>query len=728
MKARFPDRNYIVFCGLFTAAGLLSLLPLGFYVRIALALVYFIGNGWLAGDRFMPSESMAWKTFLGSLMYGALIILAGSAIYLLSDLGPLMTALTLLLVPALLLGGGSLLRTETSISLNGGGGGLNEDRRRLAIRVAGLAVALALTAFAVYASGLLDGAATDISIRSPWDSVPRMFFIVLFLLAAAVLAASVGRISGSAALLPLMALSFVATTVAVRIYNVGFGFDPFIHQATESHILEFGQMTPKPFYYLGQYALVTVLARMAGGHVGTIDTYLTPVVFSLLPLVSYWSLRRSFGWPQSVAAGASAALLALPLSSFVMTTPQGLANALLLATVFVCLAFAVKKAVPGWMPMLLSAATVAVHPLAGVPLLMFVLLTLYLDAYEGPLRRLPGFARWAFFLKLVLIASVCLPLLFLVNSIVSGAGVTFDSESVRAPATIIEELRRPAIETRQFSAMLDFVYSWRSVRWLVLALTGLAGILLLRYGTGPRDPKRRAALAFGAGAFAFLANFVLLKVWVKFPFLIEYERANFADRLAELTLFVLAPVAIYAFGRLLLRLRRHGFPTLAAGLLVLTAAVTVASVYLAYPRRDKYESSRGWSTSSFDVEAVRSIDEDARGDDYVVLANQSVSAAAVREFGFRTYYASLDPEYPDDVFFYPIPTGGRLYDFFLDMNDEMGARAVAERAMNLTDTDTAYYVVNHYWWAAQAITISAKQEADDWWQIDDRDWVFKYVR
>jgi len=730
MKALSLDRNYIVFCALFTAAGALALiLPVSVILRASLAAAYFIGNGWLIGDRFMPGEGAFWKAFLGSMLFSSLLILAGSAVYFIFNLGLAMTAVTVILVPAALLLAVGRFRVETSVVLNGSDGAREDgDGTHIATRIAGIVVALALAALAVYAYGLLDGAATDISVRSPWDSVPRMFFIALFLLAAAASAAAIGRISGAATLVPLVGLSLLATIVAIEVYSVGFGFDPFIHQATERHIFEFGQMTPKPFYYLGQYAFVTILARMVGGQVALIDTWLAPIVFSLAPLVAYWSLRRSFSWPPAVAAGASTILLALPLSSFVMTTPQGLANALLLMTAFVCLAFAVTRAVPGWAPVAMALATAVIHPLAGVPLLMFVFLTLYLEAYEGPLRRLPGLARWAVFVKLVLVASVALPLMFLANSLVSGVGVTFDTETVRAPTEIFAELRSPDIETRQFSAVLDFVYSWRSVRWSALALAGLAGIVLLALGGTMRDSKKRAAVAFGAGAFAFLANFLLLKVWVEFPFLIEYERANFADRLAELTLFVLAPVALYAFGRLLLRIRKCGFPSLAAGLIVLVAAVTVSSVYLAYPRRDKYESSRGWSTSASDVEAVRLIDQDADGEDYVVLANQSVSAAAVREFGFVKYYRSLDAAYPEDVFLYPIPTGGRLYSIFLDMNDAKGTRAVAERAMDLTGADTAYFIVNHYWWSAQSITINAKQEADAWWEVNEKDWVFKYER
>ena len=44
---------------------------------------------------------------------------------------------------------------------------------------------------------------------------------------------------------------------------------------------------------------------------------------------------------------------------------------------------------------------------------------------------------------------------------------------------------------------------------------------------------------------------------------------------------------------------------------------------------------------------------------YIVLANQSVSAAALLRFGFHTYYGAQ--------FYYAIPTGAPLYQSYLDM-------------------------------------------------------------
>jgi hypothetical protein len=111
----------------------------------------------------------------------------------------------------------------------------------------------------------------------------------------------------------------------------------------------------------------------------------------------------------------------------------------------------------------------------------------------------------------------------------------------------------------------------------------------------------------------------------------------------------------------------------------------------------------------------------------VVLANQAISAAAVREFGFRQYFQSQDADRPGEHFYYPIPTGQPLYQDFLAMNELDGARGQAEKTMRFADVDTVYYVVTNYWWQAQGKIVNAKREADTWWALDDQVWVFKYA-
>ena len=54
----------------------------------------------------------------------------------------------------------------------------------------------------------------------------------------------------------------ISYSVAVIVYGVGYGFDPFIHQATIKFIDEFGAVSPKPLYYAGQYSLEIIAHKL----------------------------------------------------------------------------------------------------------------------------------------------------------------------------------------------------------------------------------------------------------------------------------------------------------------------------------------------------------------------------------------------------------------------------------------------------------------------------------
>lgn len=724
-----PLKNYTAFCALTTAlAAFALLLPAGMMIRPALALIYLISCGALLGVRLMPNEPVFWKVFWGALIYSAAIITAGSAAYYLYGLNTLISGLILIIAPLSMIAlylkkqdPKKLLNArkndETAEGPDVPGG---SRAGTLPYRIIGAVLLISHAALIIYAFTILGSAATDMTIRSPWDVVPQMFFFLFFLAALGTFIISASGTAGRLALAPAAGLMLLATSVAAITYSVGFGFDTFIHQATESFILNHGSMDPKPFYYIGQYATVILTSRLTGLGVVPVDTFLVPVIASLIVPAAYWSIRRSFGWSVPTSLASSMAVFLLPMSSFIMTTPQGFANALLIITSLVALAAITARAVPKTVVLLFAIATTAIHPLAGIPLLIFFCIMAAMTVGK-PSRLGSRPVRRAVLGILVLLGSVALPVVFVLNSRLSGTAVQIDTESLRTPSVILEELRSsPAIATRQFEATYDLVYSWRTMRMTILLSLGLLGLYLMRR-------KGRASVIYGAGFVVLTANYILLKSFIDFPFLIEYERSGYADRISELALFLLVPPILCAAGHAIRRINRS-FPSLKIGTAVMVAILATSSLYLAYPRRDKYESSRGWSTSAADVEAVRIIHEDAGGSEYVVLANQSVSAAAIRELGFRHYYRSNDPEHPEDIFFYPVPTGGILYEKYLAMNEAEGSKGAAESAMDLAGVDTAYYVVNHYWWKAQNIIVSAKRGSERHWSIDDKDFVFRYSR
>jgi hypothetical protein len=718
-------KKYTFFWFIFTAGALCTLvLPVGNKAAAVLTLAYFLGLGWLIGDKLFPGEAHAWQGFLGTLILSASLTVVAGLAYFFYKLNVLSMAVTLILTPAGILLAPIKKVGEVEPVLMG----FAEEKmvlpwhkryRWVVTAAIGAAMAAVVVILAGYGYDLLKAAATDMSMRSPWDVVPRMFFLVFFLAVLGCFAVAYSGLIGEAALLPATVLALLAVSVSTVIYSVGFGFDPFIHQATETVIQKMGEIQPKPFYYIGQYAIVVLLSSLLKNAAAAIDPYVVSVAFALVVPVAGWSLKKAFNWPAWVATAASMTLLLLPLSPFIDTTPQGLADILALMTFFISLPAMTEGTPPRPVLLLLAATAAIIHPLAGIPLFIFLGILFFLSSKK---RKGGGLGYWLTLIELAVAGSVAVPLVFLINARLSGAGVTLDGALLRAPAGILEELRGvDGVVSRQFNAVFDFVYSWRAVREIVIAIAGLLGIAMLYRRT-------KTALAFGVGFLVFMVNYALLKTLVRFPFLIEYERSNYADRLFDLALLLLAPAAAYAFGRLLLR-AKNSFPALKIGIAVLIAVLATSSLYLAYPRRDKYESSRGWSTSAADVKAVRLIADDANDTPYVTLANQSVSAAAIRELGFEHYYRSLDPTNPgEEIFFYPIPTGGPLYALFLEMSDANGATAPALKAMDLTGTDTAYFIITNYWWHAQKIISAAKRQADAWWSVDDKDFVFKYTR
>ncbi len=119
------------------------------------------------------------------------------------------------------------------------------------------------------------------------------------------------------------------------------------------------------------------------------------------------------------------------------------------------------------------------------------------------------------------------------------------------------------------------------------------------------------------------------------------------------------------------------------------------------------------------------IEKQKTNKNYVVLANQQVSAAALKVFGFNNYYDSaLGP-----IYFYPIPTGGPLYQYYLQMVYNQPERETTYQAMDLTGTNELYLVINKYWYESDKIIKAAKVTADNWSKIANQEiYIFKYLR
>ena len=282
---------------------------------------------------------------------------------------------------------------------------------------------------------------------------------------------------------------------------------------------------------------------------------------------------------------------------------------------------------------------------------------------------------------------------------------------------LIELLPKMVIPFR-YNFLLDLAYLYKWNLGLLIVLTAFAGFMMLR-----RNFKNASNSPYIFASFAILVNSLLLASVISFPALIDYEQGVYAARLREIAGLLLLPLFIsgilWFFNRA--RAQKHTF----IFALLLLPAMATASLYMTYPRTDKYESTHGFNTSASDIKAVREIEADAKGEKYVVLSNQAMGAAALQEFGFVNFYETKNGQ----VYFYSVPTGGALYPYYLKMVYETPSRQTMREAMDVAGAKLGYIAINHYWTNARRLTEDLSAIADKEIIIDGgRVYVYKFRR
>ncbi|MEI7512176.1 MAG: hypothetical protein WCK01_01810 [Candidatus Uhrbacteria bacterium] len=516
-----------------------------------------------------------------------------------------------------------------------------------------------------YAIKASSGVATDLAIRTPWPLLPIGTLVACILPAIAAWLAA-WKTKSRVLVTSLAALSLISVTlIAPLVYSVGFGFDGFLHQASETILLNTGTLSPKPPYYIGQYVFVTWFTRLTQFNLETIDRFLVPLaaaalLFFLIPLSKKY---RAF--PVAV-------LLFLPIATLVVTTPQAFAYLIGLVAVITALVSRENKWHPA-VPISFAVWALCIHPLAGLPLALGCAAIL--------------FPRLKYLFAIGAIASIPTAFAFLNTSQASitwNIANLWDAQTIQAFFSAMVPPQNRVALWADWASMVAFLSPW-----MMLIAAGVA----IKHDL----ERRRDWILLSILGIGMIIAGIFLKGAGEFAFLIEYERGNYADRLFVIsTLFLLAPAAT-GVSLILERMKRASAIT-AITLLLGLFSWHAAQAYNALPRFDASVASHGWSSSASDLEAVRWIDRDAGIEPYVVLANQSVSAIAVRELGFKRY--------AKDVFFYPIPTGGPLYQVFLRMvGTEINADTLHD-ASELGQSKLIYVVLNDYWWDASRVSES----------------------
>ena len=536
------------------------------------------------------------------------------------------------------------------------------------------------------------------AIISPWQVVPKYFFII-YSLATLLLIGNI--IINKKFALPLIIFHyFLSFSVALIVYKLGYGYDSFIHQTTEDLIDKNGAVEPKPFYYLGQYALVVIIHKITTISIVWLDKITLPLLAALFLPLTLWRILKS--WFDSVKLNLILilGLLALSFPFLIVTTPQNLAYFFLILAIL--LGLNCKNFYDFAIILILSSAAAITHPVAGIPALLFCA---FLAVYHGDDAKIKKY----FYPLLTIITIFILPALFyfLNRNLVAAA----PSDSL---AQSISQLQFNIPGQENF--ILNFTYLYGFNLKFIIAILALSGIFI---AYKHREQCKILCLYLTLSAALFTSYLITAKL--PFAFLINYERDDYPQRILLAACLFLLPFFILSIYALLEKVAKQNNFVITSFAVFLTLLLS-ATLYITYPRYDNYFNSHGYAVSSADIKAADFINKNAK-DDYIVLANQQVGAAALSQFGFKKYYGA------EQIFYYSIPTSSPLYQYYLDMVYKKPSRETMLAAMDLAGVNQGYFVLNKYWWAFTKILEEAKLKADSWQVIDNGEvFVFKYEK
>lgn len=553
---------------------------------------------------------------------------------------------------------------------------------------------LLLTAFSFL---ILFRSVSGQALISPWLVVPKVFFGV-YLLSTAFLFFLLNKQNSKNLNAWLLRIHFFLTfAIAAIVYQIGYGFDPFIHQATMELIDKQGYVTPKTPYYLGQYALIVIIHKISGFSIYFLNKFLVPTLAAIfLPSAILNFINQKFFDKKSSLLVLS--LLALPFNIFILSTPQNLSYLWLILIIFY--SFKPDK----YLPLILSLATLAIHPLGGIPVVFFIswrLLANYKNKISSFWKNIINILLW-------LGSTLTLPLSFTLVTGQSWRELSFSF------VKLLDFFKVIYLNTNNAHLSLNFVYLINNLYFPIFFILAISGFFIWL------KEEKKEALIFIKTISSLMIS-LLLSASLSFTFLIDYERDNYLARLPIIMSLFSLPAIIITLKKLIKKIWQKEKAALLGAWIIGVLFIT-SSLYLSYPRLDAYVNSRGYSVSEADLKAVNSIAKQSNNK-YLVLANQQTSVASLKELGFDNYFDTNKGK----IFFYPIPTGGELYQYYLKMVNNNPDRQVMEEAMDLAGVKESYLVINKYWWLSNRLIAAAKIKADNYWTINDGEiYIFRF--
>ncbi|MBI4090625.1 MAG: hypothetical protein HY422_01225 [Candidatus Komeilibacteria bacterium] len=647
----FPGTGALFYVSLI-AALTLSYPALPASVRVVCGMVYLVAMSFALGKRYASYASAPLSYAIGLVLLGSYYAIAGSAVFYFASL----THITLGVLTV-----GSTLCIARSHK---------HDRMQVSFVTLRPVILFSLITVAFFTLlAIFAYSRTDDSFVTPWVLVPSVVFFLMFCI---VVACQVYALrSRSVQWLPYILLFLGFFGVLIALFPLGFGFDPLIHETTEKILLQTGTLSPKPLYYVGYYSLAVWSQLFLGIPISIANGFLSSVLLAALIPVIIATTMRYTSMSKSLAAVSVTPFLLLPLSDLTQSTP--LALSLIWAIIVIQLSIVyLTVSVPSWTVLFfMSVASAAFHPLIGLPLCVYVLFAGVYSHHTSALYRkilMP---------LLALTATVSVPIALLI------AGRVSDELTVHLRFKGVDALvDLAAFSLIRFVHFDDLLYTIGRIIPILLIL-----LAVIAYTKTPlRQRSWHVPVAFFS--LALLISYILTSLLLNFNFATTSEQSTFPVRLYTLFFVFLFPLSASGYHYMIASLRDRTF-TLIATLLTMAALVTI-SWYLLYPRFDTQSQYKGYSPSRYDYTATQWIHEDARDTPYVVLANQTVSAVALKQYGFFQYH--------NGVLYYPLPTNGRLYPEFLSMtaNPENALQTV-KNVRDMTGVQLVYLIVNAYW-------------------------------
>jgi hypothetical protein len=533
---------------------------------------------------------------------------------------------------------------------------------------------------------------TSDPIRTPWDVLPWSALILFGVSTWLLLLLCHERLTPYKKGLIALHL-FTAYSLSEIVIALGFGFDPFIHRTAEAFIVEHGFIQPKQPYYTGFYVLVAAVNWLTGLSVDIIDRWLILILGPLtLPWVIPFGLKKAWKLTTVPRIFLTPLILLIPQLSLTFTVPHSLTVLLLFWLSFLA-PLVLKNRSYLWLIISLTLAIILIHPLLGAAA-FGLLVALALQHWRN---------SWLINLAIIFINAAILPLMFALHNIRQNS-VPFNFIN---PLTQLE--RFTGLFANPYNSNPQIIFSFWDILYTYRTFSPILLLIFVAIGSVTLNKKLRQSIVkpYLLTSGGLLLAVFILSTTIIVPGIISSEQLEFSLRLKHSLSILLLPLLLLGIASIF----RHWYqinltPTLAA-ITFSCALLITAAWYLTYPQANIRAARSGWSVSQADFEAAALIQQVADNQPYIALSNQMLSVAALRRNGFKN-------------FSYALPTGGRLYEYYLILSYYRREPAVMQEALTIYNVPRGFYAVHSYEPEFDRIISELSQSADKIWTVADK--------